>query len=80
MKQGTILIAKNNFYLSPPHGKKILVKQNDIFIVTSPKQNNEEFAIIDRKKSAKLNLGHYLSIQDIHNYFETQINEFCQTR
>lgn len=71
LKQCADLIAKQDFkFKNPETNRTIKVREGDEFIVTSPEYRNIETAIIDRKKSAKINIGYLFSTSDIEKLFE----------
>lgn len=72
MKQGTVLIAKQDFTMKNPssRGRAVSVKVGDKFTVTSPLHVNKESCIIDRVSKAQINNGYKLEISEINNLFE----------
>lgn len=69
MKQGDMLAAKRAFDFKSGRSR-VKVKAGDLFMVTSPKQNNADGAMIDRKQRAVINGGYWFTKEQLAELFE----------
>lgn len=75
-KQFTDLIAKQDFSMKfEGKGRACIVKTGDVFTVTNPCHMQAAGIKIMRRKSARLNEGYLLSIEQIHNLFDVVLSE-----
>lgn len=72
MKQFTLLSAKIAFQVRSlnSRGRPVNVKPGDLFLVTSPKHNNTDRMMLDRKSKATINSGYCFSRTDVENLFD----------
>ena len=71
LSQGTTLIAKADFDIQPPKGRKIKVTVGDKFSVTNSQYSQEKYQLvqIDRQKKAHIGTGYYCSFNLISECF-----------
>ena len=70
MQQGQQLKAVQFFSLLHPITKRFShIRKDEKFIVTSAIQNNQEFVIVSRVKSARIGLGFTMKVSDVENLF-----------
>ena len=69
MKQWTELRARQAFTIGWQGKKQAIVKEGDYFVVTSPAYNNINSVKIMRKKTARLNQGYDISLDQITTLF-----------
>ena len=72
IKQGYPIVAAVDFEFKNPYtNRTIRVKKDSVFIVTNPVYDQKQHSaiMVDRKKTAKLNLGFWFSWDNLVQFF-----------
>ncbi|MFY8213336.1 MAG: hypothetical protein ACOVKJ_02660 [Flavobacterium sp.] len=72
IKQGHAITASVDFeFKNPQTNRTIKVSKGSVWIVTNPVYNQKHIKaiLIDRKKTAKLNLGYLFGCDDLRQFF-----------